>query len=64
MTDLSALKKGLIVAHDAMVDILQAEAGEGPHVLTLSEYSEIEATARWFRELYDKYQAIQKEAVQ
>ena len=62
MTDLSALKKGLIVAHDAMVDILQAEAGDGPHVLTLSEYSEIEATARWFRELYEKYQAIQKEA--
>ena len=52
--------KGLIVAHDAMVDILQAEAGEGPHILTLSEYSEIEATARWFRELHDKYGSIQE----
>ena len=60
MTDRSALKKGLIVAHDAMVDILQAEAGEGPHILTLSEYSEIEATARWFREFHDKHGAIQE----
>lgn len=54
VTDLPAVRRGLVVAHDALVDVLEAEEGSGIHALTLSDFSELEAIAVYLRELYSK----------
>ena len=54
MTDLPAVRRGLMVAHDALVDVLKAEEGSDIHALGLSDFSELEAIAVYLRELYSK----------
>ena len=57
MTDLPKLQDAIATAHDALVDILEAEQGDSVHYLTLPEFYKIEKMAHFLGELYDRMQS-------
>lgn len=56
MSDLPKLQDAIVTAHDALVDILEAEQGDTVHYLTLPEFYKIEKMAHFLGELYDRMQ--------
>jgi len=57
MSDLPKLQDAIATAHDALVDILEAEQGDSVHYLTLPEFYKIEKMAHFLGELYDRMQS-------
>lgn len=51
---LPTIKERIVTAHDALVDILEAEQGDTVHAITLPEWYKIEKIARFLGEIYER----------